>query len=72
MPEIVIVDAVEVYSADRARLGKKDTWITYTVDGARTYMITLPAEIATEAVITAEIKKREAERAKLVGKKITL
>jgi hypothetical protein len=72
MPEIEITEVVEVYSADRARLGKKDVWITYTVDKVRPYMITLPAETATETTILAEIKKREAERAKLVGKKFTV
>jgi len=72
MAEIEITEAVEIFSADPARVGKKDTLITYTVDKTRTYMIVLPAEEATEAKIVEEIKKVERERAKLIGKKFTI
>lgn len=68
MAEIKIAEAVEIPSPDPARLGKKDTWVTYTVDGTRTYSIIIPAELATEAEIEAAIRKAETERQKLIGK----
>lgn len=70
--EIQIMDAVQVYSGEPARLGKKDTWVTYVVDGKRSYILTLPSEDATEAKIMDAIKKAETDRAKVVGKKFTI
>ena len=68
-PEVEIVEAVEVYSVDPKRLGKKDTLVTYKREDGRTYFVTLPSEEATEVRIVQEIKKAEAERDKLIGKK---
>ena len=68
MSEIKITEAVEIPSPDPARLGKKDTWVTYTVDGVRSYSIIIPYELATEERIEQEIRKAELERAKLIGK----
>lgn len=67
--EIEIIEAVEMFSADPARMGKKDALVTYTVDKARTYMITLPAEEATEERIEQEIRKAEEARGRIIGKK---
>ena len=72
MPDIEVTEAVEMFSADPARVGKKDTWVTYVVNGARTYSIIIPSEEATEARIEEEIGKAESERAKLIGKKFTV
>lgn len=67
--EIEIIEAVQIFSPEPARVGKKDTLVTYTVDKRRTYMITLPSEEATEDRITEAIRKTETDRGKLIGKK---
>lgn len=69
MSEIEIIEAVDIFSAEPARIGKKDSLVTYTVDKTRTYMITLPAEEATEERITEEIRKAEEARGRIIGKK---
>lgn len=66
--QIKIIEAVDLFSADPERLGKKDRMITYTVDGARRYMIVIPAEEATEERIMEEIRTAEESRARLIGK----
>lgn len=68
MSKIKISEAVEIYSADPGRLGRKDALVTYTVDGVRTYMITIPAEDATPERITEKIREAEEARSKLIGK----
>ena len=70
--EIEIIEAVDIFSTDPARIGKKDTLVTYTVNKTRTYMIVLPSEEATEELIMREITSKEKERAKLVGRKFTV
>jgi hypothetical protein len=72
MPEIEILDVVEIFSPQPGRIGKKDVMVTYTVGGVRRYVVTLPAEDASEAKIVEHIKKVEAERQKVVGKKFTI
>lgn len=67
--EIEIIEAVDIFSADPGRIGKRDRLVTYTVDKRRTYMITLPAEEATEDRIIEEVRKVEEARGKLIGKK---
>ena len=69
MPEIEIIEAVDMFSPEPARVGKKDTLVTYTVDKTRTYMITLPSEEATEDAILTKIKEAEEARGKIIGKK---
>lgn len=68
MSEVKIIEAVEIYSPDPARVGKKDTLVTYTVDKLHTYLITIPAEDATEDRIMEAIRKAEQARGKLIGK----
>lgn len=70
--EIEIIEAMDVPSADPARLGQLDTWVTYRVAGARVYSLTVAKEEATEAEIESRIRAAEAERAKLIGKKFEL
>jgi hypothetical protein len=72
MSEIAITESIDVLSPDPKRPGKYDRWITYTVDGSRTDLLIIPVEDATEAKILAAIKVKEADRAKLVGKKFTV
>ena len=67
MPKIKIIEAVDIPSAEPARLGMKDSWVTYTVDGVRTYAVTLHAEDATPERIQEEIRKAETARAQIVG-----
>lgn len=67
--EIEIIEAVDIFSTDPARVGQKDTMVTYTVDKRRTYMVILPAEEADEARIEAAIRQAEEARGKLIGKK---
>ena len=66
--EIKIIEAVEIFSAEPARVGKKDTLITYTVDKIRTYMIVIPSEEATEERIVETIRKAEESRGRIIGK----
>jgi hypothetical protein len=68
MAEVKILNAVEIYSPEAARLGKKDVLVTYSVGGTRTYLITLPAEDITEDKIIAAIRAAEEARAKIIGK----
>jgi len=70
--EVEIIEAVDVFSADPARTGKKDTWITYKTADGRAYMITLPAESATEQEIQKRIREAEAKRTAIIGKKFTV
>jgi hypothetical protein len=72
MAQVKIVEAVEVVTTDKARLGKMDLWVTYTLDGAGPYMAILPKEGYTEAKLADAIRASQAERAKLVGKTINL
>jgi len=72
MATIKIMESVDVLSADPKRPGKYDRWITYTIDGTRTDLLIIPAEDVTEAKIREAIQKKEAERAKLVGKEFTI
>lgn len=69
MADIEIIEAVDIFSAEPARVGKKDSLITYTVNKVRTYMITVPSEEATEERILEEIRKAEEARGRLIGKK---
>jgi len=69
MADIEIIEAVDIFSAEPARIGKKDSLITYTVNKVRTYMITVPSEEATEDRILEEIRKSEEARGRLIGKK---
>lgn len=66
--EIQIVEAVDIFSPTPDRIGKKDTLVTYTVDKRRTYLISLPAEDATEERIIAKIREAETARGRIVGK----
>ena len=66
--KIKVIEAVEIYSATPERLGKKDALITYSVDEVGIYMVTLPAEEATEDKIKEAITKAETARQKLIGK----
>lgn len=70
--EIEIIEAVEVISADPSRMGKKDTWVTYKYADGRTYMLIMPAELATESEIEKRIRTQEAARQKLIGKKFSV
>lgn len=70
--EIAITEAVDVFSMDPARAGKKDAWITYKYPDGRTYILTMPAELATEAEIEKRIKAQEVNRHKTIGRKITI
>lgn len=70
--EVEITEAVEVFAQDPTRVGKKDTWVTYKYPDGRMYMITLPAELATEAEIDRRIKAAEVARTKQVGRKVTI
>ena len=67
--EIEIIEAVDIFSTDPARIGKKDSLVTYTVNKVRTYMIVIPSEEATEARIEEEIRSAEEARGKIIGKK---
>ena len=70
--EIEIIEAIDVPTADPARLGKLDTWITYKVEGARVYSLAIPKEFATEEKIMQSIREAEEGRAKLIGRKFTV
>ena len=70
--KISIIEAVEIFSGDPTRMGKKDTWVTYTVDEARTYQLVMPAEDATEEEIERRIRKAEEDRARIVGKEFEI
>lgn len=70
--EVEITEAVEVFSAEPSRAGKKDTWITYKYPDGRMYMLTMPAEMATEIEIDKRIKAQEAARQKMIGHKVSL
>lgn len=79
MAEVEITDALEVISADPARRGRRDLMVSYTVDGARFYLLTIPIEhvlTADEKIdppkVMAKIKEAEAERGKLIGQKFKL
>jgi hypothetical protein len=68
MAEVIILERTKVLTADRARLGKYDLWITYQVDKARQDLVIIPEEGWTMEKIQAAIKKHEADRASTVGK----
>lgn len=70
--EVEIIEAVEIPSMEPGRVGKKDTWITYTVDQVKTYQLIIPSEEAKEAEIEKRIREAEKERAKLIGRKFTI
>ncbi len=74
-----IIDHVVIPSAQPGRLGKNDLVITYQDEAMRTRMITVPYEqLAGKSdaeqleIIRRAIAAAEAERAKFVGKEITL
>ena len=72
--KVKIQDVVEVISTAPGRAGKRDLMVSYSVDEARFYLLTIPLENVSTAEgtidvkkVEAEIKKVEAERAKLIG-----
>lgn len=74
MGQAQITDAVEVLSADPARRGRRDLLVSYTIDEARFYTMSIPFEqIATPEdkidpeKVQARIREEEAERKKLIG-----
>jgi hypothetical protein len=70
--EVKILERTEVLSADPTRLGKYDVWFSYQTGDQRTGIAILPREKATDADLTTEIKRLEGERAKALGKTLTI
>jgi hypothetical protein len=74
-----IVDLTVIPSAEPGRIGKKDAIITYQDEAMRVRVLTIPNESiegkSEEEVITIianAIKAQEAERARYIGREITL
>ena len=72
--KVAIRDAVEIISTVPGRAGKRDLLVSYTVDEARWYTLSIPMEKVTDkegkvdpAKVMAEIKATELERKKLIG-----
>jgi hypothetical protein len=72
--KVKIQDAVEVISTTPGRAGKRDLMVSYTVDEARWYTLSIPIETISDAEgrveppkVMAEIKTTELERAKIIG-----
>ena len=67
MSMVTIVDVRDSPGTTIARAGKMDVVVTYTVDGQRSYVISMPKEDFTPDAAMARIRADEAERLKLIG-----
>ena len=74
-----IIDMTIIPSASPERIGKKDVVITYQDEALRVRVVTLPyediegkSEEEQLKVITEAIRAQEAERARFVGREITI
>ena len=67
MSVVTIIDVRDSPGATIARAGKMDVVVTYTVDGQRSYVISMPKEDFTPDAAMARIRADEAERLKLIG-----
>lgn len=72
MAEAKILDLRRVPSTLDGRVGKTDAIIFYQVEGGRVYMVRVPEEGLTESGALAAVKKDAEERAKFIGKSVTL
>lgn len=70
--EVKIVERTEVLSADPTRIGKYDVWFSYQLPDNRTGVAIIPRELATEAALVKELQRLESERAKALGKTLTI
>lgn len=71
MAEIKILDARKVPALAEARKGKDDLVVVYAVNGARGYIVRVPAEAASEAQVLDAIRRDLAEHGRLAGKTFT-
>jgi len=72
MAKITILERSEVLSSSPGRIGQYDVWVVYRSEDGRQEMVILPREGITEAKILEEIKRKEGERTKVVGKEFTI
>jgi len=68
--QVVILDVRDVPSTDPARIGRLDVMVTYRVDPAHIYMITIPKEKFDEKTLKATIRKDLEEKRKWIGKQL--
>ena len=76
---IRILDRTRIPSPEPGRIGKFDEILTYQDAAMRTYVLTVPSEELEEkpeaeqlAIITERIRAQTAERARWVGREVTL
>ena len=63
-----VVDARRVPSAEPNRVGKRDWLVTYQLDAMRVYMVTIPFDVLTEAIIADAVKRDLEAIERWVGK----
>ncbi len=70
--EIKILDQRRVPALDPARKGKDDLVVSYSVNGARGYIVRIAAEGASEAGVLDAVRRDVSTRGAIVGKTFTV
>ena len=72
MAKILITDSIQAPSAQPERGGKEDVTVFYTVDESSPRSTLLPAEDFTMEKAEAEIRARERELQRTIGREFTV
>lgn len=72
MAQVKLLEMRRIPSPDPARVGKFDVLVVYELEDRSQHATLLPEEGLTDQKLAEQIKKEAGERARLIGKTLTI